>query len=149
MKSGLGLVLLILLLAGMQGCGSIVHGTKQDLEINTVPPGAQATIGSQTCVTPCKLTVKRDSQSIRIDQGNRSQTFDMERDFNTGATIIGNILWLLPGAIIDIVSGGAWEIRPVNLQLSGDTKAPVAPTPDPASVPSNHQDKSKEFIVQE
>ena len=119
------LVLLIILLAGVQGCGSIVHGTKQDLEINTVPSGARATIGSETCVTPCKMTVRRDSQSIRIDQGSKSQIFDMEKDFNTGATIFGNILWLLPGAIIDIVVGGAWEIKPVNLQLSGDTTDPT------------------------
>jgi hypothetical protein len=93
------------------------------------------------------MTVKRDSQSIRIDQGSRSQTFDIERDFNTGTTIIGNILWLLPGAIIDIVSGGAWEIRPVNLQLSGETTDPTAPTPTPAPAPSNQQ--AKEFNMRE
>jgi hypothetical protein len=145
MKSGL--VLLMIVLAGMQGCGSLIHGTKQDLEINTVPPGTRATIGSETCVTPCNMTVKRDSQSIRIDQGSRSQTFDIERDFNTGTTIIGNILWLLPGAIIDIVSGGAWEIRPVNLQLSGETTDPTAPTPTPAPAPSNQQ--AKEFNMRE
>ena len=110
-------VSLILLLAGVQGCGSLVHGTTQELQINTVPPGAKATIGTQTCVTPCKLTVKRDAQNLQVEKGGYSKMLEMEKEFNFGATIFGNILWLLPGAIIDIASGGAWEIKPIDLRL--------------------------------
>jgi hypothetical protein len=62
--------------------------------------------------------VKRGSQSLLVEKGNYKRSFDVEKDFNFGATICGNVLWLLPGAIIDIAAGGAWEIRPVNLRLN-------------------------------
>jgi len=106
-----------LLLLGAQGCGTLVHGTSQELKISTTPPGATATIGTQSCKTPCSLTVTRGSQNLLVEKGNYKKTFDMEKDFNFGATICGNVLWLLPGAVIDIAAGGAWEIRPVNLRL--------------------------------
>jgi hypothetical protein len=111
-------VLSVLLMLALQGCGSLVHGTSQELKITTIPPGATATIGTQSCKTPCTLTVKRGSQSLLVEKGNYKRSFDVEKDFNFGATICGNVLWLLPGAIIDIAAGGAWEIRPVNLRLN-------------------------------
>jgi len=111
------MVTLVLLLAGAQGCSSLVHGTTQELQINTVPPGARATIGTQSCVTPCKLTVKRDEHNLQVEKGNYKKTIDMEKDFNFGATICGNILWIVPGAVVDLATGGAWEIRTINLRL--------------------------------
>ena len=111
------MVTLVLLLAGAQGCSSLVHGTTQELQINTVPPGARATIGTQSCVTPCKLTVKRDEHNLQVEKGNYKKTIDMEKDFNFGATICGNILWIVPGAVVDLTTGGAWEIRTINLRL--------------------------------
>jgi hypothetical protein len=116
MKSGILLSLVLLL--GVQGCSSIVHGTTQELQITTAPPGARATVGTQSCVTPCKLTVKRDEQNLRVEKGSYKKTFDMEKDFNFGATICGNILWIVPGAVVDLATGGAWEIRPINLKLN-------------------------------
>ncbi len=137
----------ILLFAGAQGCSSLVHGTTQDLEITTIPQGARATVGTQTCVTPCKLTVKRASPTVQVEKGSFKKTVDLEKEFQWGATLFGNILWAEVGIIIDVATGGAWEIRPVNLQLSGSTPAAAAPTP--AQAPSNGQAKAKEFIVQE
>lgn len=112
------ILLSLVLLLGAQGCSSIVHGTTQELQITTVPPGARATVGTQSCVTPCKLTVKRDEQNLRVEKGSYKKTFDMERDFQFGATICGNILWIVPGAVVDLATGGAWEIRPINLKLN-------------------------------
>jgi hypothetical protein len=113
-----GMFVLVLLLAGAQGCSSIVHGKTQELQINTVPPGAKATIGTHTCVTPCKLTVSRDAQSLRIEKGNYKKTFDLDKDFQFGTTICGNICWVELGAIVDLANGAAWEIKPINLKLN-------------------------------
>jgi hypothetical protein len=100
-----------------QGCSSMVHGTKQELQINTIPQGAVATIGMQTCRTPCRMEVPRSANTLKIERGAYRKTFDMEKDFQFGTTICGNICWILPGAIIDIASGAAWEIRTINLRL--------------------------------
>jgi hypothetical protein len=61
--------------------------------------------------------VPRSAQDLYVEKENYKRTFNLEKDFNFGATICGNVLWLLPGAIIDIASGGAWEIRTINLRL--------------------------------
>jgi hypothetical protein len=71
----------------------------------------------QTCVTPCKLTVKRDSPTVRVEKGDYKKTFDLEKDFQFGAAFFGNILWAELGVIIDVATGAAWEVKPVNLQL--------------------------------
>ena len=107
----------VLLLLGVQGCGTLVHGTSQELKISTTPPGATATIGTQSCKTPCTLKVKRNSQILRIEKGNYKKTFDLEKDFQFGTTICGNICWVELGAIVDLAEGSAWEIRPINLRL--------------------------------
>ncbi len=108
---------LILMLGVLQGCSSIVHGTTQDLQINTVPQGARATVGTQTCATPCTLTVKRDSPTVQIEKDSYRKTFDLEKNFQWGATLFGNILWAELGIIIDVASGAAWDIGPVNIRL--------------------------------
>ncbi len=112
------IVVLLLLLAGAQGCSSIVHGKMQEVQINTVPPGARATIGTQTCVTPCKMTVQRDSPTLHIEKGSYKKTFDLDKDFQFGTTICGNICWVELGAIVDLANGAAWEIKPINLRLN-------------------------------
>jgi len=116
-KTKSALVTLILLFVSLQGCSSLVHGTTQDLQINTVPQGVRATIGTQTCVTPCSLTVQRDAQTIQVEKDSFRKTFDLEKKFQYGAALFGNILWAEIGIIIDVASGGAWEISPVNLSL--------------------------------
>ncbi len=113
-----GLVLFMLLLAAAQGCSSIVHGTTQELQINTVPPGAKATVGSQTCVTPCKMTVKREEHTLQVEKGNYKKTFDLDKEFQFGTTICGNICWVEIGAVVDLATGAAWDIKPINLRLN-------------------------------
>ncbi|MGB9711272.1 MAG: PEGA domain-containing protein [Thermodesulfovibrio sp.] len=99
------------------GCGTFVHGTKQELSISTEPPGATAIIETQSCVTPCTMTVSRKAEKITIKKDGFEQTYELSKHFNAGATIFGNILWLLPGIIIDAISGGAMTIDPVNIKL--------------------------------
>ncbi len=108
----------MLLCAGAQGCSSIVHGKMQELQITTTPPGAKATVGTQACVTPCKMIVSRGSTTLQIEKGNYRKTFDLEKDFQFGTTICGNICWVEIGAIVDLANGAAWEIRPINLKLN-------------------------------
>jgi len=117
MKTKLASITLILIFSSLQGCSSIVHGTTQELQIKTEPQGALATVGTQTCVTPCSLNVKRDSPTIQVEKDSYKKTFDLEKDFQYGAALFGNILWAEIGIIIDVATGGAWELLPVDLQL--------------------------------
>jgi len=102
----------------MQGCGTIIYGTKQDLAIDTIPPGVSAKIGEQQCTTPCRLAdVPRTEKRIYFEKDSQKKEFRLTRDLNFFATIVGNILWLLPGVVVDVAFGGAFDIKPVNVEL--------------------------------
>lgn len=117
-----GLVSLSLLASG---CGTIVHGSKQQLSISTEPPGATATIETQSCVTPCTMTVSRKAEKVKIKKDGFEKEYELSKHFNFGATILGNILWLLPGVIIDAISGGAVTIDPVNIKLDTNKQSGI------------------------
>lgn len=117
-----GLIGLTLLTSG---CGTVVHGTKQELSINTEPPGATAIIETQSCVTPCTMTVSRKAEKITIKKDDFEKTYELSKHFNAGATILGNILWLLPGVVIDAISGGAMTIDPVNIKLDQNKQSGI------------------------
>ena len=112
-------VVLALLAAVMllQGCGTIVHGGDQDLAITTIPSGAIARVGAQECVTPCTMRISRASDRVNIRKGKFEREYYFDKSYNLGATVCGNILWLVPGLIVDFIVGGAYTIKPVNVRL--------------------------------
>jgi hypothetical protein len=76
----------------IQGCGTIIHGSQQNLEIGTTPPGAVATIGSQQCVTPCTLEVSRRARYIELEKSQTRKKLPLSKELNVGAVFFGN-LW--------------------------------------------------------
>ena len=100
-----------------QACGTVVHGSKQDLSISTNPPGAKVTVGTQMCKTPCTLHVSRKAEKITIRKDSYDRAYELSKKFNGWSVILGNILWLLPGVVVDVFSGGAYTIEPVNIEL--------------------------------
>lgn len=102
----------------LQGCGTIVHGGDQDLAITTVPSGATALVGTQECITPCTMRISRASDRINFRKGKLKREYYFDKSFNLGATVCGNILWLVPGLIVDFIVGGAYTIKPVNVRLT-------------------------------
>jgi hypothetical protein len=68
--------------------------------------------------------VKRASPTVQVDKGDYNKTVDLEKEFQYGAALFGNILWAEVGIIIDVATGGAWEIKPVNIQLDDADEAP-------------------------
>jgi len=74
-------VLLALWIAA-EGCASVLHGTRQKVEIFTDPPGATATVGDQHVTTPgvLKLPRKVKNTEIRIEKdGFAAKTIRLER----------------------------------------------------------------------
>lgn len=108
----------IIILVMIQGCGTIIHGSSQDVIISTNPPGATARIGSQECIAPCMLNVSRKADKVYLRKGKQEKVYEIEKSFNFGSVILGNIFfYLLPGLVVDVVSGGAYTIKPINVSL--------------------------------
>lgn len=105
-----------------QGCSTVIHGTHQDLTINTTPAGAIARVDSQSCRTPCTLRISRRAESIYITNHSVQKKYDLSKTTNAMEVFLGNLVLYLfwPGIIIDYKSGGAYSIDPVSMVLTQD-----------------------------
>lgn len=114
-----GLLTALLAVVFFSGCGLIVHGKRQDLKINTEPPGMTAIVAGKSCVTPCTLQVPRKCETLKIiKQDGTESNCELNRTFNFWSVIAGNIwneIW--PGLIVDLVSGGAYTIEDVDIKF--------------------------------
>ena len=105
----------------LTGCATITGGTRTNMSIETTPEDAVATVGTIQCETPCQMSVARDASRIRIEkEGYETLNLTLDRSFRTVPTILGNILWLVPGLAVDFIAGGAYDVDPVEVELQPD-----------------------------
>jgi hypothetical protein len=103
-------------------CATIMHGTSQQVGINSQPVGATVVVDSQTVgVTPvaAKLARKRIHRVTVTMPGY--EPFAMVTTRKTSGWVWGNIVFGgLIGLIVDASSGGLYDVRPeqVNAQLT-------------------------------
>lgn len=119
-------LLLFVFSISTQGCSTIIHGSHQDLPINTTPPGYKARIDTQSCVTPCSLRISRLAENLYITtKGDTEKMYPLSKSVNIWEVYVGNIIYLIPGVLIGVVvdekSGAKWSIEPVNIILPTDT----------------------------
>ena len=62
--------------------------------------------------TPQTVELRRaEDHTVTIEKdGYETERITLKREFNAVATILGNILWLVPGVIVDVLVGGAWTL---------------------------------------
>jgi hypothetical protein len=58
--------LLLVLAPLLSGCATVIHGTRQDVRVETEPPGATASVGDQKITTPGVLKLKRKEKALEI-----------------------------------------------------------------------------------
>lgn len=102
----------------LTGCATITGGTRTNLSVDTDPEGATATVGTVQCETPCMMSVARDASDIRLERdGYEPLSLELDKSFRAVPTILGNIIWLIPGLAVDFIAGGAWDVRPVSVEF--------------------------------
>lgn len=114
-------ILMISAVTWLTGCATLSGGTTETISINSVPSGATVTIdGGATYTTPTSVDLsRRKDHVITVEKaGYKKATLSPGRDFRGLSTIGGNILWLLPGVIVDAASGGMYEFKDKNLTVS-------------------------------
>ena len=113
------------------GCASIVHGTRQDVTIDSDPPGATVTsrrLPSQA-VTPANLSLKRKYEyEFQIEKpGYKTEYVLVEK--NIAGWFWGNILFGgIIGIIVDMNNGAGYKLEPedVFVKLQPEGKKGVA-----------------------
>lgn len=62
----LAAILTLVVTPVLGGCATVIHGTHQDVRVETDPPGATATVGDQKITTPGVLKLKRKEKALEI-----------------------------------------------------------------------------------
>lgn len=113
-------LLLALYVRLMIGCATIIHGSSQDIQFASSPDDAEVWIdGSKMGDTPTKVSLKRKNEylvTVKKD-GYKESTVKIER--STSAWLIGNIIFGgIPGCVIDLITGGAYDLSPERVDVS-------------------------------
>ena len=58
--------LLLVLAPLLSGCATVIHGTRQNVRVETDPPGATASAGDQKITTPGVLRLRRKEKALEI-----------------------------------------------------------------------------------
>jgi hypothetical protein len=117
-KKILGLSLIVAA-AFAQGCATIMHGSTQQVTVNSTPMGANVLVdGGMHFKTPAAIMLSRkETHTIEISMdGYESEIVDIKRVLS-GATA-GNLLFGgLIGAAVDTSSGGAYRLEPEEIKI--------------------------------
>ncbi len=105
-------------------CATIFHGTSQQVSIDSDPPGANVRMGPFTGKTPMTVTLSKGHEyPIQVTKdGYQEQVTSLQKGFDGLAAL--NLIFI-PGWIIDIASGAAFEYDPDTYSV---TLAPTTPS---------------------
>lgn len=113
----------------LPGCSTIKYGSKQDVPITTNPPGLKASINLKQCLTPCviKDVSRNQAEFAVIEYGGQKHQYVLEKTINWWTVTLGNIwndIWI--GALVDRLTGAAFNIEPVNIDFNPPSEKAVS-----------------------
>jgi len=121
---------IILLLTIITGCGTIIHGTTEQVGVTSSPSGATVEIdNTKIGETPLIQELSRkDSHSVKITMAGY-ESYELIINRNVSGWAWGNIVFGgLIGLVVDATTGGMYKLNPneVNAQLSESGRAELA-----------------------
>lgn len=124
MKVFLTCVLFVVLAAG---CATIMHGTTQDVTVNSNPSSAMVFVDGQSVgSTPAVVNLKRKSNHVISVKLDGYQPYEMALSKNVSGWVVGNLVFGgLVGLVVDAASGGLYKLSPdqVSAQMAQNTTA--------------------------
>jgi hypothetical protein len=119
----------------IQGCGTIIHGTTQQVGISSNPSQASVTVNGVTYGnTPLVLDLKRkDTHIVRIDLDGY-ETYETTLTRKTSGWVWGNIVFGgIIGLVVDASAGGMYKLTPEQISAelrSSQTTASIISSED-------------------
>jgi len=103
-------------------CCSIIHGTRQEMTVNSQPSGAKVVVkGVHMGTTPAVIELKRKESNIVLrfeKEGYEPVEIALRRSID--GWIAGNIIFNIGGIIgliVDFSSGAAYKLSPEDVQV--------------------------------
>jgi hypothetical protein len=122
-RPSLGLVL-VFVLFGVTGCGTLFHGTRQEIQIASQPSGASVFVNNQSFgETPAVVKLKRNSKYSVILEMPGYQPYEVSLSRKTSILFFVNIPVL--GQVVDALSGAMYELTPAQIQKQFGEAAPA------------------------
>ncbi len=120
----------ILLFIFLTGCGTIIHGTTEQVGVTSSPSGATVEIdNTKIGETPLTQELSRkDSHSVKVSMDGY-ESYEMIINRNTSGWVWGNIVFGgLIGLAVDATTGGMYKLNPneINAQLKESGRAEFA-----------------------
>ena len=129
----------------LSGCATVTRGTRQTFKIESTPTEAKVALSNgETCVTPCRLKLKRRPgfTATFSKEGYETKTVTVDSEIHGGGVAggAGNILFGgIIGGIVDGTNGSLNSLSPNPLQVTLQSAAPTPASAAPVaaeSVPS-------------
>jgi hypothetical protein len=116
----------------LAGCGAILHGSRQNLDVQSSPSGAHVETSPATgaYTTPTTLNLERKNSYVLTftSPGYNPATFNIQHNIGTGTVIADVLLTGLVGVLVDGLTGSWYGLTPesanVTLQRSTDGSGP-------------------------
>jgi hypothetical protein len=111
----------------------VTRGTRQTFNIQSTPSEAKVALSNgETCVTPCKLKIKRRPgfTATFTKEGFETKTVTVDSEIHGGGVAggAGNILFGgVIGGIVDGTNGSLYSLSPNPLQVTLEAAAGAAP----------------------
>ncbi len=105
----------------ISGCAAIIHGSSQDIAVNSTPSGAKVIImGAHEATTPAVINLKRSNNNIILrfeKEGYEPVEFALTRKVD--GWVVGNIgFGGLIGLVVDFATGAAYKLAPEEVSLT-------------------------------
>jgi hypothetical protein len=119
---------------GSTGCATIMHGTRQDVSITSVPSGAAVTInGQDKGKTPVAVELPRKDKHLLKLELPGYLAFEQYLVRKVSGWVWGNLVFGgIPGLAVDAITGGLYKVAPEEVTATLKEAPPAgAATPPP------------------
>jgi hypothetical protein len=104
------------------GCGALLHGPRQDIDVQSSPAGAkvETSPASGSYTTPTRLSLERKNSYVLsfTAPGYAPATFNIRNGIGTGTVIADVLLTGLVGVVVDGLTGSWYGLSPENAQVT-------------------------------
>jgi hypothetical protein len=117
----------------LSGCGAILHGPRQNIDVQTSPGGAklETSPATGTFTTPATLNLERKNTYLLTftAPGYNPATFNLRNGIGTGTLIADVLLTGIVGVVVDAVTGSWYGLEPetANVTLTRATTGGSGP----------------------
>lgn len=113
---------LVLAAVFVTGCGAILHGSRQDIEVQSSPSGAKVATAPESgeYTTPTRLSLERRRSYVLTftAPGYAPATFSIRNGIGVGTVIADVLLTGLVGVAVDGFTGSWYGLSPENATVT-------------------------------